>query len=136
MSLDDRLLPTFIRIFKKLFWLVLLVGFAGYLYDFKIERVLAIFYGFAIVVLVNIQSARLVDKALGRISSGAGFVLARFILGELLKFFLLGAMLIIGIKGLELPVKEMLFSFIFFYLVSIFLISKPDKANVNRSNDI
>lgn len=86
--------------------------------DFKTS--LALIYGLLVALLVNVQSYRIIEKSVTKIYKGGNFALASLLLGEVTKFIFLWALLFIGYKGLGLAIKEMIFTFVFYYLFFTF----------------
>ncbi len=113
----------------KKFYFSLFVIFGSLLFFWKtndFHRTLGMLYGLIIAVMLNLQSYRLIERSVNKIRKGANVTLFSLLAGEAMKFVFLWAMLVIGYKGLHLPAKEMLFSFIFYYLCFIVLNVLPE----------
>jgi hypothetical protein len=84
-------------------------------------RSLALLYGLFIALFLNFQSYRSIEKSINKVYQGGGYALTSLLIGEVMKFVFLWAMLFIGYKGFGFPVKEMIFTFVFYYLFFIIL---------------
>lgn len=101
---------------KKIALLVVINGlfFLAITQDYKSS--FALLYGLLIAILLNFQSYRVIEKSINRVYRGGNFALASLLFGEAMKFVFLWALLLIGYKGLGLAIKEMIVTFVFYYL--------------------